>query len=82
MLSSNGKYIWSRDRDRRKYSTRMKIGLDNEHAWCLGKGHATKSDEFSEKFQGGGGSFSIQRFILQILDLYIIKIITIITIIK
>ena len=37
----------------------------------LGKGGATKSDEFSEKFQRGGGSFSIQKFILQILDLYI-----------
>ena len=35
----------------------------------LGKGGATKSDEFSEKLQGGG-SFSIQKFILQILDLY------------
>ena len=32
----------------------------------LGKGGATKSDEFSEKVQGGGGSFSIQKFILQI----------------
>ena len=32
----------------------------------LGTGHATKSDEFSEKFQGGG-PFSIQKFILQIL---------------
>ena len=32
---------------------------------------ATKSDEFSEKFQrcGAGGSFSIQKFILQILNL-------------
>ena len=30
----------------------------------------TKLDEFSEKFQGGGLSFSIQKFILQILDLY------------
>ena len=33
----------------------------------LGKGPATKSDEFSEKRQRGGGSFSIQKFILQIL---------------
>ena len=31
----------------------------------IGTGQATKSDEFSE-----GGSFSIQKFILQILDLY------------
>ena len=31
-----------------------------------GKGPATKSDEFLEKCQGGG-SFSIQKFILQIL---------------
>ena len=30
---------------------------------------ATKSNEFSETFQRGG-SFSIQKFILQILDLY------------
>ena len=37
---------------------------------CQGKGGATKSDEFSEKFQRGeGGSFSIQKLILQILDL-------------
>ena len=37
----------------------------------LGKGGATKSDEFLEKFQRwGGGSFSIQEFISQILDLY------------
>ena len=35
----------------------------------LGKGPATKSDEFLEKFQKGGGSFSIQKFILQNLDL-------------
>ena len=35
-----------------------------------GKGGATKSDEFSEKCQrGGGGSFSMQKLILQILDL-------------
>ena len=34
----------------------------------LGTGRATKSDEFSEKFQKGGGwSFSIQKFMLQIL---------------
>ena len=33
----------------------------------LGKGGATKSDEFSEKFQRVGGSFSIQKFILQTL---------------
>ena len=32
----------------------------------LGTGGPTKADEFSEKFQGGGGSFSIQKFILQI----------------
>ena len=41
----------------------------------LGTGRATKTDEFSENFQRGrrkgGGSFSIQKFILQILDLYI-----------
>ena len=35
----------------------------------LGKDGVSKTDEFSEKFQKGGGSFSIQKFILQILDL-------------
>ena len=44
--------------------------------YCLRTGQATKTDEFSENFQfgiqgGGGGSFSIQKFMLQILDLYI-----------
>ena len=35
----------------------------------LGTDGNTKTDEFSEKFQrGGGGSFSIQKFMLQILD--------------
>ena len=34
-----------------------------------GWGQPTKTDEFSEKFQKGGGSFSIQKFILQNLDL-------------
>ena len=35
----------------------------------LGTGAHTKTDEFSEKFQkGGGGPFSIQKFMLQILD--------------
>ena len=35
------------------------------------EGGATKSDEFSEKFQiEGGGSFSIQKFILHIWGLY------------
>ena len=34
----------------------------------LGTGRATKSDEFSEKFQRGEGvSLSIQKFIIQIL---------------
>ena len=33
----------------------------------LGKGPATKSDEFLDKFQGGGGSFSIQKSMMQIL---------------
>ena len=37
-----------------------------------GKGPATKLDDFSEKCQrGGGGSFLIRKFLLQILDLYI-----------
>ena len=36
----------------------------------LGTDGAIKTDEFSEKFQrGGGGSFPIQKFILQNLDL-------------
>ena len=34
----------------------------------LGTGPATKLDEFSEKFQGGGAPFSILKFILQILE--------------
>ena len=35
-------------------------------------GHAIKTDDddFSENFQREGGVFSIQKFILQILDLY------------
>ena len=37
---------------------------------CLGKGPATKLDEFLEKFQRGAGSFSIQKFLFQILDVY------------
>ena len=36
-----------------------------------GVGHATKSDEFPENFQGEGGPFSIPKFIMQILDPYI-----------
>ena len=40
----------------------------------LGKDPATKSDEFLEKCQiRGGGSFSIQKFILQILDLFLVS---------
>ena len=35
----------------------------------LGKDGVSKTDEFSEKFQKGGGSFPIQKFMLQILDL-------------
>ena len=35
----------------------------------LGKDGVSKTDEFLEKFQKGGGSFPIQKFILQILDL-------------
>ena len=36
----------------------------------LGTDDATKAEEFSEKFQKGeGGSFSIQKIMLQILDL-------------
>ena len=36
----------------------------------IGAGRAAKTDEFSEKFQRGagrGGSFSIQKYLLQIL---------------
>ena len=40
----------------------------------LGTGDTTKTDEFSENLQRdggrGGGLFSIQKFMLQILDLY------------
>ena len=36
------------------------------HAF-LGKGPAAKSEEFLEKFQRGGESFSIQKIMLQIL---------------
>ena len=32
----------------------------------LGKGGVSKTDEFLEKFQKGGGSFPIQKFMLQI----------------
>ena len=35
----------------------------------LGTGHASKSDEFWKNSEGGVGSFSIQKFILQNLDL-------------
>ena len=38
----------------------------------LRRGRATKSDEFSERCQSWGvGYFSIQKFILQISDLYL-----------
>ena len=33
----------------------------------IGKDGGTKLDEFSEKFQRGGGSYSIQKFMLQVL---------------
>ena len=36
----------------------------------LRDGSRYQTDEFSEKFERGGGSFSIQKFRLQILDLY------------
>ena len=36
---------------------------------ALGTSHGTKTDEFLEKCQRGGGSFSIQKFKLQILEL-------------
>ena len=39
----------------------------SENKIIYGKGQATKSYEFSEKCQRGGGSFSIPKFILQIL---------------
>ena len=35
----------------------------------LGTGQGTKTDEFSENFQKGGGSFSIKKIMLQMLDL-------------
>ena len=40
---------------------------DNQN---LGKLPPTKTDEFLEKFQTGGGSFPIQKFLLQILDFW------------
>ena len=48
----------------------MKKNIDIRN-FALGTGGVSKTDEFSEKFQrgGGGGSFSIQKFMLQILDL-------------
>ena len=64
------------------YSYLTDAGLDRMHIsqeislpnkLQLGKDGGTKSDEFSGKFQKGGkggGSFSIQKFMLQTLDLY------------
>ena len=47
-----------------------KSEVPDYHVFSLGTGDGTKMDEFSEHFQrGGGGSFSIQKFLLQILDL-------------
>ena len=40
-----------------------------KHMQLLGKDGVSKTDEFSEKFPNGGGSFPIQKFMLQILDL-------------
>ena len=48
----------------------IEIGFfDTQHAFYLivGRSGATKSNEFLEKGQRGEGSFSIQKFILQIL---------------
>ena len=48
----------------------IKVETSIKHVWlCLGKDPATKSDEFVEKCQRGegGASFSIQKFMLQIL---------------
>ena len=39
----------------------IEINTLNNIVHALGKGGATKSDEFSEKFGRGGGSFSIQK---------------------
>ena len=44
--------------------------LDENWRGVLGKGPATKFDEFSEKCHRGGGSFSIQKFMLQILGTF------------
>ena len=35
----------------------------------LGTGQGTKTNEFPENFQKGGGSFSIKKIMLQMLDL-------------
>ena len=39
-----------------------KVGFKCKLLFILGKGPATKFDEFLEKFQREGGSFSIQKF--------------------
>ena len=55
------------DRDKGQWE----LDLENHPLQCinnLGTGDGTKTDEFSEKLQRGGVSFSIQKFILQILD--------------
>ena len=41
--------------------------ITNKNSLCSGTGHATKLDEFSKNSRGG--SFSIQKCTLQILDL-------------
>ena len=50
------------------FRRRIILQLLKEQYFALGKDDATKTAEFSEKFQGGG-AFPIQKFMLQILDL-------------
>ena len=44
----------------------MMVDLVTNNKQTLGKGGVSKTDEFLEKFQKGGGSFPIQKFMLQI----------------
>ena len=44
------------------------MNIDHQNCILLGKGGATQSDEFLEKFQRGeGGGVIFQKFIMQIL---------------
>ena len=70
MGSRRNGWIWRDDLDRLRHLLRRIVAEVSyiAHA-CKGRVRLTGSDEFSEKFRKGGGSFSIQKFILQNLDL-------------